>query len=183
MASGKAGGARRTSPTWSRRASTGRDGSLAMLSPCSCSLRAGASGCGDGTMGRGSTPPGCTPSIRWQPPRRPPPPRRRKCARSPLNMNTPITTYGANGDPLNRLTAADYSSGEYFHFSYDAVGNAASLRSRHERPAGGGGHRCIHMVGQRGVAPRRRAHIHLRSRRSSFVGRRWSADIRLRLPC
>lgn len=26
-------------------------------------------------------------------------------------------------DPLNRLTAADYSTGEYFHYSYDAVGN------------------------------------------------------------
>jgi RHS repeat-associated protein len=26
-------------------------------------------------------------------------------------------------DPLNRLSAADYSTGEYFHYSYDAVGN------------------------------------------------------------
>ena len=26
-------------------------------------------------------------------------------------------------DPLYRLTAADYSTGEYFHYTYDAVGN------------------------------------------------------------
>ncbi len=29
-------------------------------------------------------------------------------------------------DPLYRLTAADYSSGEYFHYSYDVVGNRLS---------------------------------------------------------
>ena len=26
-------------------------------------------------------------------------------------------------DPLHRLTAADYSTGDYFHYSYDPVGN------------------------------------------------------------
>ena len=26
-------------------------------------------------------------------------------------------------DPLNRLTEADYSSGEYYHYAYDSVGN------------------------------------------------------------
>jgi hypothetical protein len=26
-------------------------------------------------------------------------------------------------DPLYRLTAADYSSGDYFYYGYDAVGN------------------------------------------------------------
>ena len=29
-------------------------------------------------------------------------------------------------DPLNRLTAADYSSGTYFHYAYDPVGNRTS---------------------------------------------------------
>ena len=61
-------------------------------------------------------------------------------------------------DPLYRLTAADYSTGEYFHYTYDAVGkrltqethegsnvyaydiaNPVSLRSRDERPADRGG--------------------------------------------
>jgi RHS repeat-associated protein len=38
-------------------------------------------------------------------------------------MNTTITyTY----DPLYRLTAADYSDGTYFHYTYDAVGNRLS---------------------------------------------------------
>jgi YD repeat-containing protein len=26
-------------------------------------------------------------------------------------------------DPLNRLTSADYSTGDYYHYTYDAVGN------------------------------------------------------------
>jgi hypothetical protein len=58
-------------------------------------------------------------------------------------------------DPLYRLTAADYSTGEYFWYTYDAVGNRltqqthegtntydydianpVSLRSRDERPVG-----------------------------------------------
>ena len=30
-------------------------------------------------------------------------------------------------DPLHRLTTADYSSGEFFHYTYDAVGNRLSL--------------------------------------------------------
>ena len=29
-------------------------------------------------------------------------------------------------DPLNRLTAADYDDGTYFHYNYDAVGNRLS---------------------------------------------------------
>jgi hypothetical protein len=29
-------------------------------------------------------------------------------------------------DPLYRLTAADYSTGEYYHYAYDPVGNAST---------------------------------------------------------
>jgi RHS repeat-associated protein len=36
------------------------------------------------------------------------------------------TTISYDYDPLYRLTAADYSSGEYFHYSYDPVGNRLS---------------------------------------------------------
>jgi RHS repeat-associated protein len=32
-------------------------------------------------------------------------------------------------DPLNRLTAADYSNGDYYHYTYDAVGNRLSQES------------------------------------------------------
>jgi RHS repeat-associated protein len=32
-------------------------------------------------------------------------------------------------DPLNRLTAADYSNSEYFHYQYDAVGNRLQMDS------------------------------------------------------
>ena len=49
------------------------------------------------------------------------------------------TTISYIYDPLYRLTAADYSGGDYFHYTYDAVGNPVSLRSRGERPADGGG--------------------------------------------
>ena len=38
----------------------------------------------------------------------------------PEQFNAPINyTY----DPLYRLTAADYSTGDYYHYAYDAVGN------------------------------------------------------------
>ncbi|MDY7075865.1 MAG: hypothetical protein SXV54_02970, partial [Chloroflexota bacterium] len=37
--------------------------------------------------------------------------------------HTTVCTY----DPLNRLTAADYSSGESFEYRYDAVGNRLAL--------------------------------------------------------
>lgn len=37
-------------------------------------------------------------------------------------------------DPFQRLVAADYSTGDYFHYSYDAVGHPVSLRWRGERP-------------------------------------------------
>jgi len=39
-------------------------------------------------------------------------------------------------DPLYRLTAADYSSGEFFHYASDAVGNPVSLRSLGGRRVG-----------------------------------------------
>ena len=44
---------------------------------------------------------------------------------SPTPTATSVTinyTY----DPLYRLTAADYSTGEFFHYTYDAVGNRLS---------------------------------------------------------
>jgi len=42
----------------------------------------------------------------------------------PFNEPPPIvTTISYAYDPLGRLTAADYSSGEFFHYTYDAVGN------------------------------------------------------------
>ena len=36
-------------------------------------------------------------------------------------------------DPLTRLTAADYSTGNYYHYPYDAVGN----RKRQDSMIGG----------------------------------------------
>ena len=44
------------------------------------------------------------------------------------------TTIDYTYDALCRLTAADYDSGKFFHYTYDAVGNPVSLRSRGERP-------------------------------------------------
>jgi YD repeat-containing protein len=40
---------------------------------------------------------------------------------APGEVVSTIITY--TYDPLYRLTAADYSSGEFFHYTYDAVGN------------------------------------------------------------
>ena len=44
--------------------------------------------------------------------------------------NTPIPpgpiTIMYDYDPLNRLTAADYSTGDYYHYTYDTVGNRLS---------------------------------------------------------
>ena len=42
------------------------------------------------------------------------------------------TTIDYTYDTLYRLTAADYSSGEYFHYTYDAVGNRL-LQATHEQ--------------------------------------------------
>jgi RHS repeat-associated protein len=39
---------------------------------------------------------------------------------------TSIVTISYTYDPLYRLTAADYSSGEYYHYTYDEVGNRLS---------------------------------------------------------
>jgi RHS repeat-associated protein len=44
---------------------------------------------------------------------------------SPDGSVTVIYTY----DALNRLTAADYSNGDYFHYTYDGVGNRLSQES------------------------------------------------------
>ncbi|MGD8848664.1 MAG: RHS repeat-associated core domain-containing protein [Anaerolineales bacterium] len=41
---------------------------------------------------------------------------------TPIPVST-TTTIDYTYDPLNRLTAADYSTGEFFHYTYDAVGN------------------------------------------------------------
>jgi RHS repeat-associated protein len=41
----------------------------------------------------------------------------------PGGFGSTTTTIDYTYDPLYRLTAADYSSGEYFHYTYDAVGN------------------------------------------------------------
>jgi len=41
---------------------------------------------------------------------------------SPQTTQTIAYTY----DPLNRLTAADYDTGEYYHYTFDAVGNRLS---------------------------------------------------------
>ncbi len=43
----------------------------------------------------------------------------------PFNEPPPImtTTISYAYDPLNRLVAADYNDGAYFHYTYDAVGN------------------------------------------------------------
>ena len=42
------------------------------------------------------------------------------------------TTIDYTYDPLYRLTAADYSTGEYFHYTYDAIGNRL-LQETHEQ--------------------------------------------------
>jgi RHS repeat-associated protein len=47
---------------------------------------------------------------------------------TPPSSSGPVTinyTY----DPLNRLTAADYSTGDYYHYTYDPVGNRLSLNN------------------------------------------------------
>ncbi len=51
-------------------------------------------------------------------------------------MSTPIpippepVTIDYVYDPLYRLTAADYSTGEYYHYTYDAVGNRLTEESK-----------------------------------------------------
>lgn len=40
-----------------------------------------------------------------------------------LQQQQTTTTINYTYDPLYRLTAADYSTGDYYHYSYDAVGN------------------------------------------------------------
>ena len=42
---------------------------------------------------------------------------------SSLNQETVSQTINYTYDPLGRLTAADYSTGDYYHYTYDAVGN------------------------------------------------------------
>jgi RHS repeat-associated protein len=49
----------------------------------------------------------------------------------PTELPTPLPGYSHTlitytYDPLNRLTAADYSDGTYYHYTYDAVGNRLS---------------------------------------------------------
>jgi YD repeat-containing protein len=46
------------------------------------------------------------------------------------NPGHPEVTIDYTYDPLYRLTAADYSSGEYFHYTYDAAGNRLSEATR-----------------------------------------------------
>ena len=41
----------------------------------------------------------------------------------PGGMGETSTTIDYTYDPLGRLTAADYSTGDYYHYTYDAVGN------------------------------------------------------------
>ena len=48
---------------------------------------------------------------------------------SPLSSQV-TTTIQYTYDPLNRLTAADYTDGSFFHYDYDAVGNRSSETSR-----------------------------------------------------
>ena len=45
---------------------------------------------------------------------------------SSLNQETVSQTIDYTYDPLGRLTAADYSTGDYYHYTYDAVGNRLS---------------------------------------------------------
>jgi YD repeat-containing protein len=48
-----------------------------------------------------------------------------------LSASSTLTiTYGC--DPLERLTAADYSDGSFFHYSYDAAGNRLSETTQAE---------------------------------------------------
>ena len=46
-----------------------------------------------------------------------------------LNQETVSQTIDYTYDPLGRLTAADYSTGDYYHYSYDEVGNRLSQDS------------------------------------------------------
>ncbi len=48
---------------------------------------------------------------------------------SSLNQETVSQTIDYTYDPLGRLTAADYSTGDYYHYSYDEVGNRLSQDS------------------------------------------------------
>ena len=45
---------------------------------------------------------------------------------SSLHQETVSQTIDYTYDPLGRLTAADYSTGDYYHYTYDAVGNRLS---------------------------------------------------------
>jgi RHS repeat-associated protein len=49
------------------------------------------------------------------------PPAMKLAEETPLITTTVVISY--TYDPLNRLTAADYDDGMYFHYTYDAVGN------------------------------------------------------------
>ncbi|MDY7077500.1 MAG: RHS repeat domain-containing protein [Chloroflexota bacterium] len=51
------------------------------------------------------------------------------CSRDhhPRHHLHPSANSGQAYDPLGRLTAADYSSGESFEYAYDAVGNCLAL--------------------------------------------------------
>jgi RHS repeat-associated protein len=46
-----------------------------------------------------------------------------------LNQETVSQTINYTYDPLGRLTAADYLNGDYYHYTYDAVGNRLSQTS------------------------------------------------------
>ena len=43
-----------------------------------------------------------------------------------LNQETMSRTITYTYDPLGRLTAAEYLAGDYFHYTYDAVGTTVS---------------------------------------------------------
>jgi hypothetical protein len=45
---------------------------------------------------------------------------------TPTALPTGAITIDYTYDPLYRLTAADYSTGQYYHYAYDAVGNAST---------------------------------------------------------
>ncbi len=47
----------------------------------------------------------------------------------PLPETTRVITY--TYDPLNRLVSADYSTGEFFEYAYDAVGNRKAIELLH----------------------------------------------------
>ena len=46
-----------------------------------------------------------------------------------MYQSNDVVTIDYTYDPLHRLTAADYSTGDHYHYTHDAVGNRLTQES------------------------------------------------------